>query len=65
MTLALNLSEAIMHVVEYDEESLDPPNIGPEDFFVRTTLLSRRKMLRVSVLDYISSRRSSSLMDIF
>ena len=51
MTLALKLSEAIMHVVEYDEESLDPPNIGPEDFFVRTTLLSRRKMLRVSVLD--------------
>ncbi|KAI8996685.1 hypothetical protein BD414DRAFT_455692 [Trametes punicea] len=36
----------VVHVYEYDDSSLDPPMLGPRDFFVRTTFLHRKKTLK-------------------
>lgn len=35
------------YVYDYHEDDLDPPSIGPTTFFVRTTLLHRKKQLKV------------------
>ncbi|KAI0772998.1 hypothetical protein BD413DRAFT_612463 [Trametes elegans] len=39
------LSEVI-RVHRYNEHTLDPPTLSPDDFFVRTTLLRSRKLLK-------------------
>lgn len=39
---------AKIYVQEYDERDLDPPHIGPTDYFVRTTLKVRQKQFKVS-----------------
>ena len=39
---------ALAHVYEYHEDDLDPPPIGPTTFFMRTTLLHRKRHLKVS-----------------
>ncbi|KAM5546059.1 hypothetical protein V8D89_000185 [Ganoderma adspersum] len=39
--------QALTHVYEYHEDDLNPPPIGPTTFFMRTTLLHRKKHLKV------------------
>ncbi|KAI0649739.1 hypothetical protein C8Q79DRAFT_997790 [Trametes meyenii] len=36
----------VVYVHEYDESSLDPPALGPQDLFVRTAFQHRRKALK-------------------
>lgn len=45
----MTMLPAPIYVQEYDEAALDPPLIGPQDLFVRTTMRAGRKMVKVSV----------------
>ncbi|PIL28890.1 hypothetical protein GSI_08936 [Ganoderma sinense ZZ0214-1] len=38
--------QARAHVYEYHEDDLNPPPIGPTSFFIRTTLLHRKKQIK-------------------
>ncbi|KAI0634561.1 hypothetical protein C8Q77DRAFT_1157367 [Trametes polyzona] len=51
--------ERVVYVHEYDETSLDPPLLTPDDLFVRAKFLHRKRVIKVGVAHFVFYEQGS------